>query len=251
MNRPRPPEIVPSLLSADFARLGEEAQAIVAIGARRLHFDVMDNHYVPNLTVGPLVLAALRQYGIEVPIEVHLMVRPVDRLIEEFARAGANVILIHPEATDHLDRSLGLIREQGCEAGLVFNPATPPTVLPYVGDRVEHLLVMTVNPGFPGQAFLPGVLPKIREIRSWIDSHDGLWVLEVDGGIHPGTIAQAHAAGVERFVAGSALFGTRDRARAWAELHAALERPPADPKDVRPAFRHPKPAIMDKVPGGQ
>ncbi len=250
MKRPRPPEIVPSLLSADFARLGEEAEAIVAIGARRLHFDVMDNHYVPNLTVGPVVLAALRRYGIAVPIEVHLMVRPVDRLIEEFAHAGASVIFIHPEATDHLDRSLGLIRDQGCEAGLVFNPSTPPTVLPYAADRLEHLLVMTVNPGFSGQAFLSGVLPKIREIRSWIDTHGGSMFLEVDGGIHPGTIALAHSAGADRFVAGSALFGTGDRARAWAELHAALEEP-RDPEEARSTLRHPKPVIMDEIPGGQ
>jgi ribulose-phosphate 3-epimerase len=251
MNRSRSAEIVPSLLSADFARLGEEAEAMVAIGARRLHFDVMDNHYVPNLTIGPLVLSALRRFGIAVPVEVHLMVRPVDRLIEEFARSGATVILIHPEATDHLDRSLALIRDHGCEAGLVLNPATPPSVLPYAADRLEHLLVMTVNPGFPGQSFLPGVLPKIREIRSWIDAHGGSMTLEVDGGIHMGTIGPARAAGADRFVAGSALFGASDRAKAWADLQAALDGK-ENPDRFRGASpRPPKPAIMDEAPGGQ
>ncbi|EQD51779.1 ribulose-5-phosphate 3-epimerase [mine drainage metagenome] len=215
---------MPSLLSADFACLGSEAEAVIGLGATRLHFDVMDNHYVPNLTVGPLVLEALRRHGIRVPIEVHLMARPVDRLIPDFAEAGASVIFIHPEGTAHLDRSLALIAEHGCEAGIALNPATPPALLPYILERIEHVLVMTVNPGFAGQAFIPGVLPKIREIREWIDRSSRPLVLEVDGGIHPGTIRAAWDSGADRFVAGSAIFGSRDRVQAWRALHASLER---------------------------
>lgn len=220
--RRRSPEIAPSLLSADFARLGAEAEAVIELGATRLHFDVMDNHYVPNLTIGPLVLEALRRYGIRVPIEVHLMARPVDRLIVDFAQAGASVILIHPEGTDHLDRSLRLILEHGCEAGVALNPATPLTVLPYVLESIDHVLVMTVNPGFAGQAFIPAMLPKIRELRQWIDRTKKPIVLEVDGGIHPGTIREAWDAGADRFVAGSAVFGSPNRAEAWQTLQAAL-----------------------------
>ncbi len=223
-SRQRSAEIVPSLLSADFACLGAEAEAIIGLGATRLHFDVMDNHYVPNLTIGPLVLEALRRHGIGVPIEVHLMARPVDRLIPDFAHAGASVIFVHPEGTDHLDRTLSLIAEQGCEAGIALNPATPPTLLPYILDRIDHVLAMTVNPGFAGQAFIPGVLPKIREIRQWIDRSDRPLVLEVDGGIHPGTIQAAREAGADRFVAGSAIFGSPDRAEAWKALQASLGR---------------------------
>ncbi|MHB1544099.1 MAG: ribulose-phosphate 3-epimerase [Gammaproteobacteria bacterium] len=223
-SRRLPAEIVPSLLSADFACLGAEAEAVIGLGATRLHFDVMDNHYVPNLTIGPLVLQALRRHGIRVPIEVHLMTRPVDRLIPDFAQAGASVIFIHPEGTDHLDRSLALIAEHGCEAGIALNPATPPTLLPYILERIAHVLVMTVNPGFAGQEFIPEVLPKVREVRQWIDRATRPLVLEVDGGMHPGTIRAAWDAGADRFVAGSAVFGSKDRAHAWGALHASLER---------------------------
>lgn len=222
-SRRRQAEIVPSLLSADFACLGAEAEAVIRLGATRLHFDVMDNHYVPNLTMGPLILKALRRHGIGVPVEVHLMTHPVDRLIPDFADAGASVIFIHPDGTDHLDRSLALISEHGCEAGIALNPATPPAVLPYVIGRIDHVLVMTVNPGFAGQEFIAGVLPKIREIRQWIDHSDRMLALEVDGGIHPATIRAAWDAGADRFVAGSAVFGSQDRAQAWATLWAALD----------------------------
>lgn len=202
--------IAPSILSADFARLGEEVQRVLQAGADVIHFDVMDNHYVPNLTIGPMVLAALRQYGITAPIDVHLMVSPVDQLIIDFAKAGANSISIHPEATQHLDRSLQLIHDHGCQAGLVFNPATSLNYLDYVLDKLSIILVMSVNPGFGGQHFLPAVLPKIQQVRQLIDQHQLPIRLEVDGGVKIDNIASIAAAGADMFVAGSAIFGEQD-----------------------------------------
>jgi ribulose-phosphate 3-epimerase len=202
--------IAPSILSADFARLGEEVDAVVAAGADVVHFDVMDNHYVPNLTIGPLVCEALRKHGVNVPIDVHLMVKPVDRIIPDFAAAGASFISIHPEATEHVDRSLQLIREHGCKAGLVFNPATPLDWLDHVLDKVDLVLVMSVNPGFAGQQFIESALAKIAAARALID-RSGLPIrLEVDGGIKVGNIARVAGAGADMFVAGSAIFGAKD-----------------------------------------
>jgi ribulose-phosphate 3-epimerase len=202
--------IAPSILSADFARLGEETAAVVAAGADLVHFDVMDNHYVPNLTVGPVVCAALRKYGIQVPIDVHLMVKPVDRIIPDFAAAGASIISIHPEATEHVDRSLQLVRDSGCRAGLVFNPATPLNWLEHVLDKVDLVLLMSVNPGFGGQEFIESTLPKLAAARRIIDSSGRDIRLEVDGGIKADNIARVAAAGADTFVAGSAIFGSRD-----------------------------------------
>ena len=204
------PWIAPSILSADFARLGEEVRAVLEAGADIVHFDVMDNHYVPNLTIGPLVCEALRKHGIEAPIDVHLMVKPVDRIIPDFARAGASWITFHPEASEHVDRTLGLIREQGCRAGLVFNPATPLAWLDHVIDKVDMILLMSVNPGFGGQAFIPSVLPKIRRVRELIDASGREIRLEVDGGVKVENIGAIAAAGADTFVAGSAIFGSRD-----------------------------------------
>ncbi len=202
--------IAPSILSADFAKLGEEVDAVVAAGADLIHFDVMDNHYVPNLTIGPLVCEALRKHGVKAPIDVHLMVKPVDRIIPDFAAAGASYISIHPEATEHVDRSLQLIREHGCRSGLVLNPATPLDWLDYVLDKVDLVLLMSVNPGFGGQQFIDATLPKIRAVRELIDRTGRPIRLEVDGGVKVANIGQIAAAGADTFVAGSAIFGAGD-----------------------------------------
>ena len=204
--------IAPSILSADFARLGEEVEAVLAAGADIIHFDVMDNHYVPNLTIGPMVCRALRDHGVEAPVDVHLMVSPVDRLVEDFASAGANYISFHPEASEHPDRTLQLIRNSGCRAGLVFNPATPLTWLDYVMDKVDMILLMSVNPGFGGQKFIESVMDKVERTRRLIDA-SGLSIrLEVDGGVKAGNIRRIAEAGADTFVAGSAIFGTDDYA---------------------------------------
>jgi ribulose-phosphate 3-epimerase len=213
--------IAPSLLSADFARLGDEVRDVIAAGADLVHFDVMDNHYVPNLTVGPLVCDAIRSLC-TVPIDVHLMVKPVDRIVPDFAKAGASIISFHPEASDHVDRTLSLIRDVGCKAGLVFNPATPLVWLDHVMDKVDLILLMSVNPGFGGQSFIASALPKIAEARSRIAaSGRDIW-LEVDGGVKADNIAQVARAGADTFVAGSAVFGEKDRKAAMARMRAAL-----------------------------
>ena len=214
--------IAPSILSADFARLGAEVDAVLAAGADLIHFDVMDNHYVPNLTVGPMVCKALRDYGVAAPIDVHLMVEPVDGLIEAFAAAGASWITFHPEASRHIDRSLQLARDLGCKAGLVLNPATGLEVVRHVLDRLDVLLLMSVNPGFGGQAFIPEALNKLRAARQLIDASGRDIRLEIDGGVGPDYIAAIAAAGADTFVAGSAIFGKPDRAAAVAALRGAL-----------------------------
>ena len=215
--------IAPSILSADFARLGEEVRDVIAAGADLIHFDVMDNHYVPNLTVGPLVCEAIRPHC-NVPIDVHLMVKPVDRIIPDFARAGASIISFHPEASEHVDRTLALIREQGCKAGLVFNPSTPLVHLDHVMDKVDLILLMSVNPGFGGQAFIPSALEKLAEARARIDaSGRDIW-LEVDGGVKADNIEAIARAGADTFVAGSAIFGAGNRAAAIRSMREALKR---------------------------
>jgi ribulose-phosphate 3-epimerase len=214
--------IAPSILSADFARLGEEVRAVLAAGADLVHFDVMDNHYVPNLTIGPLVCEALRRSGIQAPIDVHLMVRPVDRIIPNFARAGASWISFHPEASEHVDRTIALIREQGCRPGLVFNPATPLDWLDYTLDQIDLVLLMSVNPGFGGQQFIPGVLPKIAEVRRRVAASGRDVRIEVDGGIKADNIAAVAAAGADTFVAGSAIFGSTDYTATIAAMRRAV-----------------------------
>jgi ribulose-phosphate 3-epimerase len=215
--------IAPSILSADFARLGDEVASVIAAGADLIHFDVMDNHYVPNLTVGPLVCEAIRPLA-TVPIDVHLMVKPVDRIIPDFAKAGAAIISFHPEASEHIDRTLGLIRENGCKAGLVFNPATPLDHLDYVMDKVDLILIMSVNPGFGGQSFIPSALVKLAEARRRIDaSGRDIW-LEVDGGVKADNIAAIARAGADTFVAGSAIFGDKDHAGAIRRMRGELKR---------------------------
>src|SRR5271165_341035 len=221
--RPSAPHwIAPSILSADFARLGDEVASVLAAGADLVHFDVMDNHYVPNLTIGPLVCEALRRHGIDAPIDVHLMVRPVDRIVPDFAAAGASYISFHPEATEHVDRTIHLIREHGCRPGLVLNPATPLDWLDYTLEKLDLVLLMSVNPGFAGQQFIPGVLPKIAEVRRRVRAGGRDVRVEVDGGIKVDNIAAAAKAGADMFVAGSAIFGSKDYAATMRAMRAAL-----------------------------
>jgi ribulose-phosphate 3-epimerase len=218
------PWIAPSILSADFARLGEEVDAVLRAGADVIHFDVMDNHYVPNLTVGPVVCEALRKRGVEAPIDVHLMVRPVDRIVPDFAAAGATYITFHPEASEHVDRTIALIREHGCRPGLVFNPATPLDYLDYTLDKLDMVLIMSVNPGFGGQKFIPAALSKLAEARKRIDASGRDIRLEIDGGVKVDNIAEIARAGADTFVAGSAIFGSPDYAATVAAMRSALKR---------------------------
>jgi ribulose-phosphate 3-epimerase len=218
------PWIAPSILSADFARLGEEVNNVLAAGADIVHFDVMDNHYVPNLTIGPLVCEALRKHGITAPIDVHLMVKPVDRIVPDFAKAGASYITFHPEASDHVDRTLGLIKDSGCKAGLVFNPTTPLSYLDYIMDKVDMILLMSINPGFGGQKFIPSTLTKLVEARKRINASGREIRLEVDGGVKIDNIAAIAKAGADTFVAGSAIFGAKDYKTTIAEMRAEIEK---------------------------
>ena len=218
------PLIAPSILSADFARLGEEVDNVLAAGADIVHFDVMDNHYVPNLTIGPLVCEALRNHGVTAPIDVHLMVKPVDRIIPDFAKAGASYITFHPEASEHIDRSLGLIKELGCQAGLVFNPATPLHYLDHVMDKLDVILLMSVNPGFGGQSFIPATMDKLRQVRQRIDASGFDVRLEVDGGVKIDNIGEIAAAGADMFVAGSAIFNTDDYAKTISDMREQIAK---------------------------
>ena len=221
-SRPYRYQIAPSILSADFARLGDEVRAVIAAGADLIHFDVMDNHYVPNLTMGPMVCAAIKPHVGTTPIDVHLMVKPVDAIIPEFAKAGANIISFHPEASEHVDRTIALIRECGCKPGLVFNPATPLSYLDYTLDKLDLVLIMSVNPGFGGQKFIDAVLPKITEVRRRISLSGRDVMLEVDGGVKADNIAKVAAAGADTFVAGSAIYGAKDYAVAIAQMRAEI-----------------------------
>jgi ribulose-phosphate 3-epimerase len=216
--------IAPSILSADFANLGDDVRAVLNAGADIIHFDVMDNHFVPNLTIGPMICDALRHDGIEAPIDVHLMVEPVDRIIPDFASAGASYITFHPEATRHIDRSLALIREQGCKSGLVFNPATPLDCLQHVIDKIDMILIMSVNPGFGGQVFIPSSLAKLRQARQLIDTSGFDIRLEIDGGVKVDNIGEIAAAGADTFVAGSAIFGSDDYAATIAAMRAEIAK---------------------------
>ena len=216
------PWIAPSILSADFARLGDEVEAVLAAGADVIHFDVMDNHYVPNLTIGPLVCEALRKHVITAPIDVHLMVKPVDRIVPDFAKAGATYISFHPEASEHVDRTIELIREQGCKPGLVFNPATPLDYLDYTLPKLDLVLLMSVNPGFGGQKFIPSVLDKVRAVRKRIDALGKPIRLEIDGGVKVDNIGEIARAGADMFVAGSAIFGAKDYPSTIAAMRAAI-----------------------------
>jgi len=216
--------IAPSILSADFAKLGEEVDNVLAAGADVVHFDVMDNHFVPNLTIGPLVCDALRKHGVTAPIDVHLMIEPVDRIIPDFAKAGASMITFHPEASTHIDRSLQMVRDTGCQSGLVFNPATPLSYLDYVMDKVDIILLMSVNPGFGGQSFIPGTLDKLREARQRIDDSGYDIRLEIDGGVKVDNIREIKAAGADMFVAGSAIFGQADYKKVIDDMRAEMAK---------------------------
>jgi ribulose-phosphate 3-epimerase len=216
--------IAPSILSADFARLGEEVERVLAAGADLIHFDVMDNHYVPNLTIGPLVCAALRKHGITAPIDVHLMVKPVDRIVPDFGRAGATYITFHPEASEHVDRTIGLIRESGAKPGLVFNPATPLDWLDHTLEKLDMVLLMSVNPGFAGQKFITSVLPKLEQVRSRIDASGREVRLEIDGGVKVDNIGAIARAGADTFVAGSAIFESADYAATIREMRAEIAK---------------------------
>jgi ribulose-phosphate 3-epimerase len=218
----QPAVIAPSILSANFAKLGEEVDNVLAAGADWVHFDVMDNHYVPNLTIGPLVCEALRKHGVTAPIDVHLMVEPVDRIVPDFARAGASIISFHPEASRHVHRTIQLIKSEGCQAGLVLNPATPLDVLDYVLEELDLVLLMSVNPGFGGQGFIPSALDKLRKVRAMIDATGKPIRLEIDGGVKPDNIGAIAAAGADAFVAGSAIFGKPDYAAVIASMRAAI-----------------------------
>ncbi|HXD83729.1 MAG TPA: ribulose-phosphate 3-epimerase [Rudaea sp.] len=218
----QPSVIAPSILSADFARLGEEVDNVLAAGADWIHFDVMDNHYVPNLTIGPLVCEALRKHGVTAPIDVHLMVKPVDRIVPDFAKAGASLISFHPEASEHIDRTLGLIRDSGCKAGLVFNPATPLDYLDFVLDKIDLILIMSVNPGFGGQSFIPAALEKLRRAREIIDRSGRAIRLEIDGGVKADNITDIAKAGADTFVSGSAIFGQKDYKATIAAMRKAI-----------------------------
>ncbi len=216
--------IAPSILSADFSKLGVEVDSVLSAGADIIHFDVMDNHYVPNLTIGPLVCEALKNNGVRAPIDVHLMVSPVDRIIPDFAKAGASYITFHPEASAHIDRTISLIKDSGCKAGLVFNPATPLSYLDYVLDKIDMILLMSVNPGFGGQSFIPSTLNKLEQVRKIIDNSNLAIRLEIDGGVKVSNIREIATAGADTFVAGSAIFNTKNYAKTISQMRSALAK---------------------------